>query len=166
MVAAGLFHFLYQRGFVLSFPTRIAATAALAFLLVAPLTVEAAQPPTDGLVEVDSGAAAYYSPSWDGAGWNRIIENHLSWGQADPNTFRWDDGGHYCVQPDYGFGDVITLRNSDTGQTMLCTIGDTVAPRDLGYWRSRFVVEMSHAAFMDLGLNDGNHVEVWVMPNG
>ncbi len=117
---------------------------------------------TAGLAMIDRGGAAYYSPSYDSGGWDRIVNLRIGWGQAgDDFVYRTD--GHWCVHPDYTFGNVLTLRNPRTGLVMTCTIGDTVAPRDQAHWRAHVVIEIAWALFRDLGLDEGNDVQVWVL---
>lgn len=150
--------------------------AALALLLLISFAFSALAAPIDphqtsagattaGLTMLDEGAAAYYSPSWDNGGWDQIVQRHADWGQFGPD-FQYNTDGHWCVDPSFALGNIITLRNANTGATITCTIGDAVAGQDLAYWQARFVVEMSYRAFTDLGLADGNNVQVWYLPNG
>jgi hypothetical protein len=119
--------------------------------------------PTAGLTPVGEGGAAFYAPGYDSGGWDAIIQAHMRGGQGSPETFPYSPQGYYCVHPDFVFGNVLTLQNMDTGQTIRCTVADAVAPGDQGYWRSHFVIEISYSLFTALGLNNGNHVRVWAM---
>lgn len=119
--------------------------------------------PTDGLTPVGEGGAAFYSPSYDYGGWDAIIRTHMRGGQGSPDTFPYSPEGYYCVHPDFVFGNILTLQNTDTGKTIRCTVADAVAPWDQGYWRNHFVIEISYSLFSALGLNNGNHVRVWAM---
>jgi hypothetical protein len=141
--------------------------AAIA-LLYASLTMNTAVSAreSDTFVVVDSGAAVYYSPSWDYGGWDAIIRKRIAWGQHDAATFPYNSSGHYCVHPDYVFGNVLTIRNRYTGAEATCTIADSVAPQDQANWRRHAAIEMSYRMFKDLDLPDGNAVEVLVMPGG
>ena len=71
--------------------------------------------------------------------------------------------GYYCVHPDFVFGNILTIQNTDTGKTLRCTVADAVAPWDQPFWRSHFAIEISYSLFTDLGLTNGNHVRVWAM---
>ncbi len=119
--------------------------------------------PTAGLTPIGEGGAAFYAPGYDNGGWDAIIRTHMRDGQGSPDTFPYSPGGYYCVHPDFVFGNILTLQNTDTGKTIRCTVADAVAPQDQGYWRSHFVIEISYSLFTALGLNNGNHVRVWAM---
>jgi hypothetical protein len=119
--------------------------------------------PTAGLTEIGEGGAAFYSPSYDNGGWDAIIRTHMRGGQGNPDTFPYSPEGYYCVHPDFVFGNILTLQNTDTGKTIRCTVADAVAPGDQGYWRNHFVIEISYSLFTALGLNNGNHVRVWAL---
>ena len=67
------------------------------------------------------------------------------------------------MHPDFAFGNVLTLRNPEDGATIRCTVADVVAPWDQGYWRNRFVIELSYVAYHALGLERTNHVTVWAL---
>lgn len=118
---------------------------------------------TAGLTPIGEGGAAFYSPGYDNGGWDAIIRTHMRGGQGSPNTFPYSPEGYYCVHPDFAFGNILTLQNTDTGKTIRCTVADAVAPQDQGYWRSHFVIEISYSLFTALGLNSGNHVRVWAL---
>lgn len=156
--------------------TRTIRGAAIALLMLVSLafsTLAAPQSPaqssagatTDGLTLLDEGSAVYYGPRWDNGGWDQIVQRHIDWGQA-PDRFVYRTDGQWCVNPDYGFGDILTLRNPQTGVTTTCTIGDAVAPQDVANWRRHAVIEVSYTLFTRLGLESGNDVQVWFMPNG
>jgi len=119
--------------------------------------------PTAGLTVIGEGGAAFYSSGYDDGGWDAIIRTHMRGGQGSPDTFPYSPEGYYCVHPDFIFGNILTLQNTDTGKTIRCTIADAVAPGDQGYWRTHFVIEISYRLFTALGLNNGNHVRVWAM---
>ncbi|MCA1669747.1 MAG: septal ring lytic transglycosylase RlpA family protein [Thermomicrobia bacterium] len=118
---------------------------------------------TAGLTVIGEGGAAFYSPNYDYGGWDAIIRTYMRGGQGNPDTFPYSPEGYYCVHPDFGFGSILTLQNMDTGKTIRCTVADTVAPWDQGYWRSHFVIEISYRLFTALGLDNGNHVRVWAL---
>ena len=139
---------------------------------IAPVQVRSVAPPpppappaspTAGLTPVGEGGAAFYSPSYDNGGWDAIIRTHMRGGQGSPDSFPYSPEGYYCVHPDFVFGNVLTLQNTDTGKTIRCTVADAVAPVDQNYWRNRFVIEISYNLFTALGLNNGNHVRVWAL---
>lgn len=118
---------------------------------------------TAGLTPISEGGAAFYSPGYDNGGWDAIIRTHMRGGQGSPTTFPYSPEGYYCVHPDFAFGNILTLQNTDTGKTIRCTVADAVAPQDQGYWRNHFVIEISYSLFTALGLNNGNHVRVWAL---
>lgn len=142
-------------------PTAVAPVVPVQVRSVA--TPPAPVSPTAGLTPVGEGGAAFYAPGYDNGGWDAIIRMHMRGGQGSPDTFPYSPEGYYCVHPDFVFGNVLTLQNMDTGKTLRCTVADAVAPGDQGYWRSRFVIEISYALFTALGLNNGNHVRVWAL---
>lgn len=120
---------------------------------------------TEGLTMIDEGSAAYYSPSYTGAGWERIRQIQAANSGLDPAAV-YDDAGFYCVRIGSLPGQIITLRNPRTGTTITCMTADTNAPEDNAVWKSRWVVETSWLAFRALGLQNGNDVQVLVMPGG
>jgi hypothetical protein len=119
--------------------------------------------PTAGLTVVGEGGAAFYSPQYDNGGWDVIIHTHMRGGQGNSDTFPYSPEGYYCVHPDFVFGNILTIQNTDTGKTLRCTVADAVAPWDQPFWRSHFVIETSYSLFTDLGLTTGNHVRVWAL---
>ncbi len=145
-------------------PTATPAAPVVQVRSVAPPPAPAAPvSPTAGLSVVGEGGAAFYSPQYDNGGWDAIIRTHMRGGQGSPDTFPYSPNGYYCVHPDFVFGNVLTIQNTDTGKTLRCTVADAVAPWDQPFWRSHFVIEISYALFTDLGLTNGNHVRVWAM---
>lgn len=106
---------------------------------------------------VDTGAAAYYDPSYSVAWWDWTLQRHANWGQAVPG-WQTDPNGYYCVHPDYKPGDRLQLTAH--GVTIWCTIGDSVAAQDEANWRAQWAVELSWNTFVALGLDHGNYVEV------
>lgn len=132
---------------------------------VAPPAHETTFVTTDGLAPYDEGAAAYYSPSYDNGGWDRIIGIHIHDGQyADDGSFPYSPEGYYCVRPSFDFGNIITLQNPATGATIRCTVADSVAPQDQPNWWRHFRIELSWSAFSALSLGGNNDVELWVTP--
>ncbi len=147
-------------------PAATATPAPVQVRAVAPPPTPSPTPPaspTAGLTPVGEGGAAFYSPSYDNGGWDAIIRTHMRGGQGNPDTFPYSPQGYYCVHPDFVFGNVLTLQNTDTGKTIRCTVADAVAPWDQNYWRSHFVIEISYNLFTALGLTNGNHVRVWAL---
>lgn len=155
---------------------RTIRSTAIALLLLLSLAFSALAAPqnpaqsspgatTAGLTMLAEGSAVYYAPSWDNGGWDAIVQRHIDWGQA-PDRFTYRSDGQWCVHPDYGFGDILTLRNPQTGVTTTCTVGDAVAPQDQANWRRHAVIEVAYTLFARLGLENGNDVQVWYMPNG
>lgn len=140
----------------------IAPSVPVQVRTIAPTPARPAPPvnPTAGLTPIGEGGAAFYSPGYDNGGWDAIIRTHMRGGQGSPDTFPYSPEGYYCVHPDFVFGNILTLQNTDTGKTIRCTVADAVAPQDQGYWRSHFVIEISYSLFTALGLNNGNHVRV------
>lgn len=104
------------------------------------------------------GHAAYYSPSYDTAWWERTLRLYESWGTIAPGWLD-DPNGYYCVRPGYIPGERLLLVAN--GVTIVCTIGDTVATPHLASWRAHWVVELSWSAFVALGLPANNMVEVY-----
>lgn len=120
---------------------------------------------TDGLTMIDEGVAAYYSPSYTGAGWERIRSITAANVGLDPAQVD-DADKFFCVKVGYGISDIITLRNPANNRVATCRIADTNAPQDNAVWLSRFVVEVSWNTFVYLGLQNGNDVQVLVLPGG
>ena len=145
-------------------PTATPSVVPVQVRAVAPPPTPAAPvSPTAGLTAVDEGGAAFYSPQYDNGGWDAIIRTHMRGGQGSPDTFAFSPQGYYCVHPDFVFGNILTIQNTDTGKTLRCTVADAVAPWDQPFWRNHFAIEISYSLFTDLGLPSGNHVRVWAM---
>lgn len=151
--------------------TRLIRATVILALVAAALIASAGQrgatseATTDGLTLIAEGAAAYYSDGWTGAGWERI--RHTTAANSGLEAWQVDDADKFfCVRIGSLIGQIITLRNPATGVTATCRIADTNAPQDNRVWLSRWVVEVSFNLFQFLGLQNGNRVEVWIMPNG
>lgn len=151
--------------------TRAIRSLAILALVAAALIASAGHPgatseaTTDGLVVIADGAAAYYSDGWTGAGWERIRRIQAANAGLSPAQV-YDRDGFYCVKIGFFPGNLLTLRNPRTGVTITCMTADVNAPQDNALWLSRWVVEVSWSAFKALELDEGNRVEVWIMPNG
>lgn len=128
-----------------------------------PPTPTATPNPLANLSLIGDGGAVFYAPAYDAGGWEAIIRTHLSNGKGNAATFPYSPEGYYCVHPDFVFGNVLTLQNPATGQTLRCTVADAVAPYDQANWRRKAVIEVSYALFTALGLDRGNRVTVWAM---
>ena len=105
-----------------------------------------------------AGHSAYYSPSYDRAWWERTLRLYETWNLIAPG-WQDDPNGYYCVRPGYIPG--YKLRLSANGVTIDCTVGDMVADPHLGSWLAHWVIEMNWQAFMALGLDRNNAVEVY-----
>jgi hypothetical protein len=104
--------------------------------------------PSDAL---EIGSAAYYAPAFDQAAWEQIIRLHGKWGQLDTATFPFSPEGYYCVHPGSELGDRLRVLNAITGESVICTVADAVAPQDLAHWRANVIIEMSYTAFVAAG---------------
>lgn len=104
-----------------------------------------------------TGAAAYYSPSYDVAWWERTMRLYDSWGTA-VTGWQYDPNGYYCVHPAYRVGQRLQL--SANGVTITCTIGDAVQAQHVSGWYAKWVVELSWPTFKALGLDKKNVVTV------
>ncbi|HUG14118.1 MAG TPA: transglycosylase SLT domain-containing protein [Thermomicrobiales bacterium] len=104
-----------------------------------------------------TGAAAYYSQSYDVAWWERTMRLYDSWGTAVAG-WQYDPNGYYCVHPGYRVGQRLHL--SANGVTITCTIGDAVATQHVSGWHAKWVVELNWPAFKALGLDTRNAVTV------
>lgn len=104
------------------------------------------------------GHAAYYSPSYTTAWWERTLLLYQSWNKIAPGWTN-DPNGYYCVRPGYIPGERLLLVAN--GTSIVCTIGDTVATPHLASWRAHWVVELSWSSFEALGLPANNMVEVY-----
>jgi hypothetical protein len=113
--------------------------------------------PTDAGTLLGTGHAAYYSPSYDRAWWERTLRLYDSWGEIAPG-WQNDPNGYYCVRPGYVPG--MRLMLVANGVTITCTIGDTVATPHLASWRAHWVVELSYSSFAALHLDENNTVDV------
>ena len=111
-------------------------------------------------VWIGSGAAAYYSPSYDRAWWEWALTFYNAKGLVTPG-WQNDPNGYYCVHPNYLPGD--RLRLVANGVTLDCTVGDMVAGQDVWNWRQKFVVELGWDTFKALGLDRSNRVEVYYL---
>jgi len=110
--------------------------------------------------QLEIGAGAYYAQSYDNGGWERIIERRVGWGQIDPETFPYSADGYYCVHPGSQLGARLRVMNAITGEEVVCTVADAVAPRDMAHWRNSVVIEMSYAAFVAAGGKQSNRFVV------
>lgn len=119
-------------------------------------TAPAAPASTTGAF-LGTGAAAYYSASYDVAWWQRTMHLYESWGSA-VSGWQYDPNGYYCVHPAYRVGQRLHL--SANGVTLTCTIGDAVASHHVSGWYAKWVVEMSWPTFKALGLDRNNVVTV------
>lgn len=113
-------------------------------------------PATPG-ASLGTGAAAYYSPSYDVAWWERTMRLYESWGTAVAG-WQYDPNGYYCVHPAYRVGQRLQL--SANGVTITCTIGDAVQAQHVSNWYAKWVVELSWPTFKALGLDKKNVVTV------
>jgi hypothetical protein len=113
--------------------------------------------PTEAGTLLGTGHAAYYSPSYDRAWWERTLRLYNSWGEIAAN-WQDDPNGYYCVRPGYVPG--MRLMLVANGVTISCTIGDTVATPHLASWRAHWVVELSYSSFAALRLDQNNTVDV------
>lgn len=107
---------------------------------------------------IGSGAAAYYSPSYDRAWWEKTMRFYAGFGMVTEN-WEYDPNGYYCVKPGYIPGQ--RLRLVANGVEITCTIGDTVAAGDVANWKKRWAVELNWDAFIALGLDKHNQVDVF-----
>lgn len=111
-------------------------------------------------VQIGSGMAAYYSPSYDRAWWEWAMTYYNDKGVITPG-WSLDPNGMYCVHPNYLPGD--RLRLVANGITIDCTVGDMVADQDVYNWRQRFAVELGWDTFTALGLQQRNWVDVYYL---
>lgn len=105
-----------------------------------------------------SGSASYYGRGYGYAEWCSIMQQQIAWGNGVPGAV-CPDNGYFCVHPAYAVGEILAL--SANGREITCTIGDTVRPEHVTDWYEDWVIELSWSAFVDLGLQDNNHVTVW-----
>lgn len=111
-------------------------------------------------VPVAASSAAYYSPSYDYGGWDRIRTIQARNNGLDPSQV-YDPDGFYCAMPvNYDIGTTLYVTNTNTGVTASCVIADHVAPRDEAYWYAHFGVEMAYAMWTYLDLASGNDVSI------
>jgi hypothetical protein len=101
--------------------------------------------------QLEIGAAAFYAPAFDNGGWDQVIKSHVSWGQIDPEQFPYSPEGYYCVHPGSELGDRLRVMNAITGEEVVCTVADVVAPADLPHWQRSVVIELSYCAFVAAG---------------
>jgi hypothetical protein len=125
-----------------------------------PMRAPEAAPVAESLALVDSGQAAFYAPSYGVDWWERTLANYANWGGAVPGATA-DPDGYYCVHPGYIPGQ--RLRLAANGVTLDCTIGDTVQTYDVAQWTASWAIELNYPAFVALGLNGANHVEVYAL---
>jgi hypothetical protein len=126
----------------------------------APPAPPAETPAADGAV-LGTGRAAYYSPGYDVAWWERTMRLYDSWGTA-VKGWQYDPNGYYCVHPDFRVGQRLQLEAN--GVRLTCTIGDTVQAAHVPAWRMKWVVELSWTTFQALGLDKKNTVTVRALP--
>lgn len=118
-----------------------------------------AEADTSGLRFIGAGRAAYYGQDYSVADMEDILEIHASGGGA-VDGWDYDPNGYYCVHPDFRPGERLYLT-ADDGETAWCTIADAVRREHVAQWRASWAIEMNWKLFVEIGLLDGNHVEVW-----
>lgn len=117
-----------------------------------------AESDASGLRFIGAGEAAFYGQDYSVADMEDILEIHASGGGAVPG-WEYDPNGYYCVHPDFRPGERLHLT-AGNGTSTWCTIADAVRREHVAQWRARWAIEMNWDLFVDLGLLDGNHVEV------
>lgn len=135
--------------------TRITSAAILALASLFNLTLS-----SGGQVVVSSGPVAYYDPSYSVAWWENTLALHASWGNTIEG-WDYDPNGYYCVHPAFAPGQVLEI--SSTYGSVRCTIGDMVAPGDVGNWHNAgWAIEVAWPVFTALGLEAENWVTVTI----
>lgn len=109
----------------------------------------------------DAGPAAFYSASYDGGGWERIYWLQASWGNQAPGASGPSPYGYHCVHADINQVGV-PLVLSANGITITCITADTVQEAHKWQWREKWAIELSWTAFVALGLQNNNYVEVYL----
>jgi len=105
----------------------------------------------------EAGAAAHYDPSYDDGWWCATLQQYAAWGEVAPG-WGCDPHGYWCVKPGYLPGSVLNLYAN--GVEITCTVGDTVWPDDVAAWEDSWVIELNWDAFVALGLQRNNAVQV------
>lgn len=109
----------------------------------------------------DAGPAAFYSASYDGGGWERIYWLQASWGNQAPGAYGPSPSGYHCVHANINQVGV-PLVLSANGVTITCITADTVQEAHKWQWREKWAIELSWTAFVALGLQNNNYVEVYL----
>jgi hypothetical protein len=137
-----------------------------------PVVLETPTPePTEAVVEptpsetsgawYDAGPAASYDPAYDNGGWERIYWLQASWGNQAPGATGPSTEGYHCVHADIDLVGVPIVLSAN-GVTITCITADTVQDEHKWQWRQDWAIELSWTAFVALGLNDNNYVEVYL----
>jgi hypothetical protein len=108
---------------------------------------------------VGAGRAAHYGQdTFPVERMEHIMQLHVSWGNAI-DDWEFDPNGYYCVHPNYIIGERLHLT-APNGETFWCTIADSVAQKDLTYWRSTWAIEVNWDLFEAMGIPYEQRIEV------
>lgn len=129
---------------------------------------EPAPPPPSSPPDADDDPDLYWVGAGRGAHYGQeafpvermehIMQLHVSWGNAI-DDWEFDPNGYYCVHPDFIIGERLHLT-APNGETFWCTIADSVAQKDLTYWRSTWAIEVNWDLFEAMGIPYEQRIEV------
>ncbi len=109
----------------------------------------------------DAGQAAYYDPSFDWGGWESIYWIHVNAGRVAQGASGPSPNGYHCVHVNYDIvGATFILRAN--GVEITCVTADMVHVDHKGQWAGKWAIELSWTAFVALGLDNNNYVEVYL----
>lgn len=139
---------------------------------VAPTPVPPTPEPTEVPVEptpttpsqggwYNTGQASYYSSNFDYGGWENLYWLQASWGNEVAGASGPSPYGYHCVHADIDLVGVPIVLSAN-GVTITCITADTVQEAHKWQWRQSWVIELSWTAFVNLGLDANNYVEVYI----
>lgn len=125
-----------------------------------PVVEEPAVAEYAGTSLLDAGQAAYYDSSYDWGGWENIYWIHANAGRIAQGAYGPSPQGYHCVHVSYDVVGVTFILRAN-GVEITCVTADMVHVDHKGQWAGKWAIELSWTAFVALGLDSNNYVEVY-----
>lgn len=126
-----------------------------------PIIEEPAVAEYAGTSLLDAGQAAYYDSSYDWGGWENIYWIHANAGRIAQGAYGPSTQGYHCVHVGYDVVGVTFILRAN-GVEISCVTADMVHVDHKGQWAGKWAIELSWTAFVALGLDSNNYVEVYL----
>lgn len=114
-----------------------------------------------GISLLDAGQAAYYDSSYDWGSWENIYWIHANAGRIAQGAYGPSPQGYHCVHVSYDVVGVTFILRAN-GVEITCVTADMVHVDHKGQWAGKWAIELSWTAFVALGLDSNNYVEVYL----